>query len=592
MDHDAGVVRYSGLIAFAGVIVAVCVAVGCGSSSSSQRGDQSSRALGVAAEQVKPAQRDPILRHIPANTPYFLGGLEALPADFLSRELRSYGPAMDALLESMFDMLGDNGVETADLDGEIRLAVAFFEELRGKLTATGMAELGIGADVRMAIYGVGLVPALRVHLANGERFRALIERVAARAKQTLSKKTLRAGEKAVEYWQLDRVGGSTFSLVVAVVDNQLVAGFIPSKARDAVLPILLGTTLPSPSLAETNVLQQIVGKYKLARWNVVLVNLASMANILVGRGTQLDLATARALGASAAPPACRHELPALIDAIPRLVGGSYQYNAKLSSGLLVLETRADFGDALAAAQGAIPATSLTEQPGIKLAIGMGIDLHNAIEYAATQLEKLKDEPFACPWLAGFNELASDIDRGTLSMLPAITGLNTVLHEFDLDGMKLEGALVIASDEPQKLMSTVGIAIPGLGNLQLQPGSGPVPLPGGLISPTWSPAFAAMSHDGLGLATGPKARVDLERGFSSEIENTTQALLSMRLDRSWWEMFKRQRERLDEAEEGIGELSEALDGISRVEAERYGDTLVTCAITSHGLMIEMVQHYKE
>jgi hypothetical protein len=52
-------------------------------------------------------------------------------------------------------------------------------EIRGKLSLEGLQTLGFDLDARSVIYGLGLLPAMRVHMKDATALRATIDRIQA-----------------------------------------------------------------------------------------------------------------------------------------------------------------------------------------------------------------------------------------------------------------------------------------------------------------------------------------------------------------------------------------------------------------------------
>src|SRR5690606_25262810 len=63
---------------------------------------------------------------------------------------------------------------------------AIVEELAAMVTPEGIPEAGIDRDSQVAIYGVGLLPVLRVTLSDAAKFEAAVKRVEERAGKAMS----------------------------------------------------------------------------------------------------------------------------------------------------------------------------------------------------------------------------------------------------------------------------------------------------------------------------------------------------------------------------------------------------------------------
>jgi hypothetical protein len=98
---------------------------------------------------------------------------------------------------------------SADTGTLLRLFEGVLDELRARDTPAKWREIGFGTDARMALYGIDLLPVMRVELADPAAFRALVKRLDQKAGQPLA--TLRIDEQ--DAWTF---GGETAGGLMAI----------------------------------------------------------------------------------------------------------------------------------------------------------------------------------------------------------------------------------------------------------------------------------------------------------------------------------------------------------------------------------------
>jgi len=123
----------------------------------------------------KPPVADSPLAYAPADTPYVYGNLEAVPAatvEQLSKPMQDYWPTLFDLYETIL-----KDAKPAIDDPSQKIATALLEEIKSHNSWDKLRQIGLKPDARVAIYGVGLVPVLRIELGDAAAFKAEVARV-------------------------------------------------------------------------------------------------------------------------------------------------------------------------------------------------------------------------------------------------------------------------------------------------------------------------------------------------------------------------------------------------------------------------------
>lgn len=449
----------------------------------------------LASDQVQQ-----LLRHIPADTPYAFVGLGGSMRPFVDRVFKSAEP----LLKDADAQLARLAQDAADHpDG--KLVAAIIDELRGKLSPAGFEELGFTLDGRYALYGLGLLPALRVQLRDGAALRATLERIQAKSGVTWPTKT-HGGQT---YWS---VGDGKAEAALAIVGDELVAAMVAGPTRERALSLLFGQEQPAASLAGSPVLKDMMTAHGLTELSVGFVDLRVLTDVLVGGGEGLNRDTAAAVYTAAQTPECAAEIRGLAGLVPRIVFGSTRLDASGLETKVVAELRPDLFAGLDAVRTAVPGIAGALAPEAMMAFASGVDVQRALELAKAQAALVTASPFRCPALADLNRAARDIAAGVDSVPKTVRDLRggaLVLEDASFAGFmptEVKGFVTLGTADPQGLMRLAAAGAPQLGLPELPADGTPQRLQlGGLPLPIPFEMYLAGRPDrGLALAVGPGA----------------------------------------------------------------------------------------
>jgi hypothetical protein len=205
----------------------------------------------AACGKSQDAANDLPLSYAPADTPYAYANLEPAPQAVLDQSSRQMG----ALWSTAFGMYDRMLQRAGKLDERsTKILSAVLEEVRDRNSVDKLREIGFKPDAHIAIYGVGLVPVLRLELSDPAAFKAMIARIETKAGEKLP--TATTGTQ--EYWHIDL---DKVAAVFAVQNSHLVATLVPDGASDAVKQALLGLVKPTKNLADAGALQALAKQY-------------------------------------------------------------------------------------------------------------------------------------------------------------------------------------------------------------------------------------------------------------------------------------------------------------------------------------------
>jgi hypothetical protein len=440
-----------------------------------------------AAQLSAPA----LFAHIPADTPYVVASFEPIP--------RSYWQNFLPLIKLALDAAPPGDPATATDPGE-KFALAFLRDLRADFSEAGIKKLlGISADQRFAIYGIGVVPVARIELADSKALLGTVERL--QKESGLALPTASAGGRS--YWRFAEGDGL---FVVAVHDEQLILSAGPLAMVEAALPFVLGVEKPAPNMSDGGPVKKVAALHGLAGYAVGYVDAANLLKLL----TMANFFRGAGAG-PALPPACMEELGGLVRRFPRIVFGYDELSDKRTAARMILEAEPGLVTRLKQLAVEVPGLSrnlAAERP--LFAFGLGIDLDKARQLALDTTTSVETIARSC----GNEDMANDMSgaRAALSQ-PLPPGLDkvrgAVVNVMDgelIDGKprNLEAYGVIATEDPAALI--------GLLRQQAPPGQVPeVPsdgkfhdfLPEGVV-PGLSAVRVSIKPKALVAVTGSKA----------------------------------------------------------------------------------------
>lgn len=453
--------------------------------------------LGLAACGKKVDTSDP-LAFIPADTPYVIANVEPLPeatVQVFAAQMKVFWPAMFEQFAPALTAL-ENDPKHADAARVVR---ALYDELAPRDTPEKLAEIGLGMQVRSAFYGIGLIPVLRVELADADAFRAAVARVETKAGAKLG--TGRIGDQ--DLWI---VGAEEVQGLIAIQGRHLVATLAPTHADEALKRRLLGLELPESSLAasgELVALNKAEGYLPYGSGWVDLRRLVALIDRDPGYQAFAKLATET-------PPAldatCRAEAEAIVAHMPR---ASFGYTA-LDAGHMTMRSLLELDPALAQSVQAlaVPPPGSASAARSLLDLSLSVPVLKLKDFVEKQADAILAAPYQCEALASLNGSAADLKAKIGQTVPPplsdLTGLRISLDRFDWTADKPDFAakLLVASGDPATLVSMAQLAVPTLRDVQIRPDGVPVDL----ALPPEAAGFvdfaqAAMVPQALGIAFG-------------------------------------------------------------------------------------------
>jgi hypothetical protein len=548
---------------------------------------------------------------VPADTPFVLANLQAVPPAVTDAWLARAQPMLDEMQREMSAYRADlgDGPETGQGDEFERLALAVIEELDGKMNRAGFESLGLALESHYAAYGHGLFPVLRVTLSDPDALRAAIARIEA---DSFDIPEYELNGQA--YWKIDDAE-TGLAAWFAIVDDHLAMGLAPAARENEYLPTLLAQSRPSKSVEDSGALVELVAQKAYTPYGAGYLDTAAVADELLNA----DSVTLAYLGevadgefawdAGAMDPVCRQEFELMTRVVPRLVTGA----TELGADVVALRYEIELSPMLARALPRLvsdvpPASGSAEMASLSLALEVG----RLREFLREKATAMAAAPFQCPMLSDVNEQARMAsERLNQPMPPFIGNLKGVRAELDrvdpknMTPEQVHGLLSLEMESPQMVIGMASMMIPGFEELNIEPGAEPVQVPQELMmvaTPDFE-VYAVMSNDAIGLSLG-KGQKDRLLPFMEDDQDNDGTFLSLEYDaRAIMELQRAgQREAMAEATRGLddadpeqaAELQRMLDSTERM-SEAYesmlGRARMEFRFTDSGVTIDQRQDFR-
>ncbi|MEP7043295.1 MAG: hypothetical protein ABI843_09540 [Dokdonella sp.] len=450
----------------------------------------------------KNADVDAPLAFVPADTPYVAANLDPLPDVTVQRWAQQMKVAWPLLFGSFDHVL--NELQKKEPDAAItRVLRALLDELRERDSPEKWQQIGLGPKVRSAIYGVGLLPVLRIELVDVDAFRATIARIEQKTGGKLA--TAKIGAQDIWTFGSDAVLG-----MMAIEGRHFVLTAVPAGADEALRRRVLGLDRPSQTLAHSGALPELNKARGYLAYGSGWIDVRRTLTLLLDDPSVATLA--RSLGGQAPvfEPACRAEFDRIAANAPRLTFG---YSA-LDANRMAFQGRLDLAPAIAQSlvriTGAPPGPSASKDALADF--GFALPLLKARDFWVEQATAVAKAPLQCGVLAPLNQSFADakakLDQVIPPPLSDLTGLRATISRFVwAEGTAkpdVSGVVLLGSSNPAFLVNLAQVSVPGLSNVKLGADGKPVALPAGTVPADIAgdlEVHAAMSANALGIAVG-------------------------------------------------------------------------------------------
>ncbi|MFB9068001.1 hypothetical protein [Pseudofulvimonas gallinarii] len=449
------------------------------------------------------------LAYVPAETPYVFANLEAMPEATVQAYEEMLKPVGE-LYGTMLDELRAEVGKVGETEEEQRRIIGLIDLARDKMSIEGWERIGFSRRARAAIYGVGVMPVVRIELGDAAKLRAFMGEIEA----VVGKAIPTAEVDGQTYWRMAPDESGSFAVVMAIIDQHLVLT-LDAGPEVAALPDLLGLRQPARSLADAGTLQQLNREFGYTPYGTVLLDNRRLATALLGTDGN-DTWFSRKLGrdGAALSSVCRAELMGMVEHLPRIIGGYTRIDGTGMDSHSLIELKPAVAQAFKDMVAPVPGLGGFDGR-MPTEFGFGLKLDKLAEFIQVQANAVAAEPYRCPELADLNASARDIGRQTAGLYAAagwFTGMRVVLQRLDWldttpDTQSIEGAVVIASPSPLGLIGMLKSFVPQLSSLELAPGAAPQRLPADGLEDA-PPSWIGLNDVALAIGVGEGAEAQV------------------------------------------------------------------------------------
>jgi hypothetical protein len=453
---------------------------------------------------------DDLLAGVPADTPFVFVSGERLPpplrdrlADHAAAQLASQHAALAEARQEL--AASDDGKAfAAEAAPMLDVLEALLAELAERPNAAALREIGIEPVTRSVVFGIGVLPAFRIEIADADSFNALLDRVEQRA-------GVSAQRERFEDLAYRRVDLGAIDAVLAVDGDYFVGGLLPDTLFERHLGLVLGRDAPQDSLADDGAVRRLIERHGFTDYGAGFVRLDSLLQSALHRASGVNRDVREALDRTLprVSPACTRMSEALVGQMPRLVAGVSRADAEAMIVRGVWESAPAVAQRLQ--QLAAPVPGLGQPYGGMLALGLGVNLPEVRNLAEAMINAVIDASDGCEWVDStrLRALVPQLNLALGPMTAGIKGFNLRVDDVQLDPQTLEptrveAALLAAVDDPRGVFALAGMFNPALAGLRVPADGTPVPLDDALGRQLDTPLQVAIHDRALLLLAGAQA----------------------------------------------------------------------------------------
>lgn len=462
--------------------------------------DDNESTSAATQEEAPKNNAAPMLKYIPADSPYFMASRDSFPEQDVFDLYQRTQPI--ANLESDLDELR---ASLADVDDEalrsmMTLLIATGEELLDVETLDDVHALGLKISPQIAIYGLGILPVMRIQLHDEDAFRETLQRILTKADITPNE----ASTNGTNYWVL--TPEAPVKAILAIEDQQLVLSMVPQDASDELLTQVLGNTLPESSIGDTGSLAELEQRHGFTPYGAGQLSFARLLNELsnpthAGTQAMLEATDTAQLDLSS----CQADIDRITSRFPGVVMGTRENDLENMEMNLILETDEEIVSDLRALITQVPGLGNTEGMA---SIGLGLNLPVLVQTVQKYAQQVRENPFSCDELqelnSAWNEANLAINNPIMMMMgPSLSGFNARINSLTMKNGEpfATGILTLASQNPLTLLSTASSFAPELGALGLEPGGEAKQVESTMLPPDTPELYVAMSDTAIALSAG-------------------------------------------------------------------------------------------
>ena len=424
------------------------------------------------------------LSYIPADTPIFTGQLTPFP---IKQYIASSPKLVTHSDKEMLDSLSSESEPSIRFFANIMKAYQNGLEDADLLVST----FGLADNIKGYFYTLGLLPVLKVEVKNPQAIWDLLDK---NEKETgFLHKEGKLKELSYRSYTLTQPGEEVqMDLIVAQQDGLLTITLNTEQVSEDLLAMALGLEKPNKSLADSDMLTDIIKRHNFSDASVGFINhLEIIKGLTTTDGNQLAkqlTAIARENDSdslqSIQTDVCREELTGIAKNWPKTVFGYTQVDISEKESTLafsaVIESKNKvFLDALKALRGYIPNYTQDYDNSI-VATSLGLDVSQLANSLTTIWSDLQKPSYQCAPLA---QVQAQITQSgdSLAMVgmsanvaAGVKGVSAAIFDYSIGHIddqpqleKLDALVAIHADDPEAIFNSIKMFTPALQQTDLK-----------------------------------------------------------------------------------------------------------------------------
>lgn len=450
-------------------VLLLCVAVSLVAGAGCATGPKS-------ADEAAGAASAGFLEEIPANSPYLVATLEPIPEDVVEPYLAAGSESL-GLVEDEIERATISGRRAASPGNRILLALV--DEFEDVESAQDLEELGISPRLRVAWYGIGWFPVIRVAIDDADAVEATIDRIEEESEVESVDEAV--GGVDLRTFDLEHDG----QLAIGTTEDTLLIGVSTQSAFESFLPYMVGEERPEETLADIDRVQRIADRHGFVPSAIGYLDTdtllaASIGPLKDGEVTD-EVVDGDPVDGVELSEACREDVARLTESVPRVAFGATELSESVLEVKAVAEAEAELNETLSGLQAPIPAYERDIFEEAVLAVGLGVDVREAVDVWSDGFGQMQGESYECERFAGLNTMGRSTQQ-IRAMIPNfamnIRGFAGIASDISVDQATsrvdwLEGLAVVATRYPRDLWTQIQQWVAQLQQVDLQADGEPV-----------------------------------------------------------------------------------------------------------------------
>ncbi len=300
-------------------------------------------------------------------------------------------------------------------------------------------------ETQLAIYMVDLFPVIRIKLSDGHQIEAMLADL-----QTQFEVQFTTSD--VSGVQVRELAADNMTVFIATHDDYLVVSGAPSVIKDQMIGQLVGTSLPTTSLAsDASLMQQVKQAHGYTMDDLLVLDIEKIADHFINPAKHNSaMVNFLQIEDNMLSPACKTEISAMFANAPRLVAGNKTLSNDTINASFVWEMESTMSQDMATLAGRIPHGN----PDAAMSVGMSFDLLNAKNLASKYVSERVANPYACEHFTDMNDKMAEFQAKLSQPIPPFVG-NFKGFNFSLDELKLNmDAASAANPNPKDMIESL------------------------------------------------------------------------------------------------------------------------------------------